>query len=409
MYQYKSIVITHKSASLDTVGKFVISDADIEHTLKELQQKLELDELLYLATCNRVEFFFVNDIRIDKDFLYKLLKLLQPDCSDKEINIYLSKLITYEGKPALEHLFKVASSLDSMIVGEREILRQLRTAYEKCRELNLTGDLLRIAVDEAIRTAKQIYTDTKIGEKQVSVVSLAVQQLLNLKLDTNANILMIGAGVTNTLMAKLLLKHGFSRFSLFNRSIEKAKVLGDKLNTEAQRLSELKNHRERFDILITCTAASAPIITSDIYTSLLNRDDSRKVIIDLAVPADVEESVIKNNSVEYVSVPELQKIADKNMLYRKNELTQSDKIIQEHLSDFEKLYKERMVVNIMSDVPNKVKAVKEKALNLVFSKDIQDLDAHSKEVLDKVIDYMEKKYVSIPMVIAKEKLVDNIP
>jgi glutamyl-tRNA reductase len=153
--------------------------------------------------------------------------------TDTEINWSIENSQVFEGEHALRHLFSVASSIDSLVVGEREIITQVRNAYEKCNELGLTGDLIRLAIKRTIEVGKEVYTHTNIARNPVSVVSLAYRKLraLNVKLD--ARFLIIGSGVTNTNMAQYLKKHKFANFTIFNRTIANAEKLATELNGKA--------------------------------------------------------------------------------------------------------------------------------------------------------------------------------
>ena len=200
MKQYKVITITHKTTSLNKLGKFVIPDDDKAFRnakLDELKSKFHLSELLYLATCNRVCYFFYSEEKLDSDFIVRFFQFLNPLLSESELYHAAEVSRTFEGADAIQHLFEIASSLDSLVIGERQILNQLRTSYEVSKEAGLTGDNIRLAMKAAIPVAKSVYTHTGIGEKPVSVVSLAVQKLLETDVSQDSRFLMIGAGQTN--------------------------------------------------------------------------------------------------------------------------------------------------------------------------------------------------------------------
>ncbi|MCC6601018.1 MAG: glutamyl-tRNA reductase, partial [Crocinitomicaceae bacterium] len=313
----------------------------------------------------------------------------------------------FEGEEALKHLFEVASSLDSLVVGEREIITQVRNAYELCHKLDLTGDLLRLVVQKTIECAKKVYTHTNISRNPVSVVSLAYRKLRDLNVKLDSKILIVGSGVTNSTMAKYLKKHGFTDFVVFNRTLANAEKLAKEISGKAFPLSELKNYKNGFDVIVTCTGSSEAIITKDIYSALVGNDKNKKVVIDLAVPNDLDEEILKSYDVNLIAVNNLQEIARKNLLEREKELSACVKIIEGNIEEFRKELKERKVELAMSDVPKKVKEIRETAVNEVFAKDIEKLDAGSKETLDKVIAYLEKKYISVPMKMAKEILIEE--
>ena len=409
MNTFKIVTITHKTANINHIGKYIPSanadDKELAATLKKIKADLEIDELLYLATCNRLTFLFITHKNVaEKSFLLNLFQILHPNTPQERLSNVIDIIETYSGEEAIAHLFSVASSLDSLVIGEREILRQLRGAYDFCRKNKLSGDNIRIAMKMAIPTAKEVYTHTKIGENSVSVVSLAMQEMLRHDLPENARFLIIGAGQTNNLVAKFLLKQEFKHFTIFNRSRENAELLAEKLNGKAYPLADLATYNKPFDVIITCTGASEPIITKELYTKLIGDDKSIKVIIDLAVPNDIDHSIVNNFNIDYIEVERLRNLAAQNLELRKKEATKATQIINKNIKQFQLISRQRRVERALSDIPHRVKAIKDRAINGVFQKEIAQMDAHSKATLERVMTYMEKKYIGIPISAAKDAL-----
>jgi glutamyl-tRNA reductase len=224
---------------------------------------------------------------------------------------------------------------------------------------------------------------------------------------TNSRILIIGAGETNKNLSKYLKKHKYSNFTIFNRTIENARALAKDLGGVAYSLETLKTFKNGFDVIITCTSATEPIITNEIYTSLLNGDDSRKVIVDLAVPNDTSPEVLQNNPVTFIEVHSLQEIANSNLKERYEELIFAERIIEENIQDFKPVLKQRRVEIAMKEVPEKIKEIRNAAVNGIFAEEIGSMDQQSREVLERVMNYMEKKYISLPMIMAKDILINN--
>jgi len=313
----------------------------------------------------------------------------------------------YENVEAFNHLLRVSCSLESLVVGEKEIFAQVRKSYEMCREGGCTGDYLRVVMNHVVKTAKEVYTLTNIARKPISVVSLAYRKLKELHMPANARILIIGAGETNKNLSKYLQKQTFSNFAIFNRTRAKAELLAKELNAEVFGLEDLKNYKRGFDIIITCTGATQPIITEEVYQSLLNGESGSKVIVDLAVPNDTCQKVLANNPIYFIGVNSLQEVAKRNLRERHHELIHAERIIDQNIQKFKPILKRREIERAMSEVPEKIKEIKKLAMDSIFAEDIQTLDDSSREVLRKVVNYMEKKYISIPMVMAKEILAKN--
>lgn len=374
--------------------------------MKKLKQDLQLEEIMYLSTCNRVEFIITTENEANLSFIEKLITCLQPEWDEKRNHKVAKKARFWEGINAVNHLIEVASSLDSMVLGEREIITQVRKAYNFSKQHQLSGDVIRLIIRQTIETAKKVYTETSISEKSVSVVSLAHQALLELNPNKQSKVLFIGAGVTNQNMAKFLKKDGFKDITVFNRTLKKAEDFAAEFDTTAYALSELKTYKDGFDIIISCTGSNQPIIDQTLYNSILD-DASAKIIIDLAIPNDIAPEVISAYNIKYISVASVKKVSDKNLLLRKKELLKARNIIYEALESFKSIFELRQLEIKMRFIPDQVKAIRSKAISEVFSKDLEALDENSKEVLDKILDYMEKKYVSVPMVMAKEMLIKN--
>ncbi|MNH18070.1 Glutamyl-tRNA reductase [compost metagenome] len=266
---------------------------------------------------------------------------------------------------------------------------------------------MRMIMNRVVKTAKEVYTNTNISKNPVSVVSLAYRKLRDLKMCANSRLLIIGAGETNKNIAQYLKKHKYSNFSIFNRTLENAELLAKDLNGTAYPLSELENFNQGFDVIITCTGATEPIITEEIYTKLLNGETGKKVIVDLAIPNDTAAEVVRNFPIHYIEVESLKETARKNIQERYDELVNAEHIIEENIKDFESVLRQRKIEIAMSCVPEKIKEIKHTAINGIFADEINGLDENSRLVLEKVMNYMEKKYISVPMVMAKEILVKN--
>lgn len=398
------VAFTHRNLSVNDIGKLHIEECNQEKRLSLLKDKMDIKELMFLSTCNRVEFALVTESKVAIDFLNSFFHELYPSFDESETKMFSSKGSVYHGQKAVEHIFSVASSVDSMIVGEREIISQVREAFETSRKMNLTGDFIRILLRHTIETAKKVYTETGIAQKPVSVVSLAYHKLRALNIPLDARILIVGAGVTNTNMSRFLKKHGFTNFNVFNRTLQKAEKLANILNGKAHPLSELKKFDKGFDIILTCTSSEEHIITPKIYEQLLQGEQSKKIVIDIAIPQDLHPDIISAHKVIHISVNLLQQISNENLLARSKEVQHVENIIAEAMDEFNHICHVRSVELAMREVPNTIKEIRATAMTEVFKNELSQLDEDSLETLEKVVGYMEKKYMSIPMLMAKEIL-----
>ncbi len=407
MDSFKIIAFTHKNLPFDLIGKLHLNPEEQTTVLGAVKLNFGFDEFLFLSTCNRVELFITTQQELNKIFIKELVLFLNSRLNNIEANTLSENAELYFGDEAVEHLLKVASSLDSLVVGEREIITQVRKAYDFCNMLGLTGDFIRLLTKQTIETAKDIYTNTDIAKNPVSVASLAYRQLRNLGIKNDARIIFVGSGETNTVLASYLQKHKFANFTVFNRSLENGGKLAKIVNGKAFELSKLADFEEGFDVLIVCTSSSEPLITKVVFDKLNGKEISKKVIIDLALPANVEEVVAKDKLVRYIDINSLKAQAEANLELRKNEIDKCEQIIKNKTEQFRWLHKERRIELAFGEVPKQVKAIKDLAVNEVFAKEINLLDNQSKEVLEKVLSYVEKKYNAVAIKTAKELLLNS--
>ena len=172
-------------------------------------------------------------------------------------------------------------------------------------------------------------------------------------------------------------------------------------------MEELKHYNKGFDVIITCTSSIEPIITPEIYITLLNGETNRKTIVDLAIPNDTDPAVLANFPVSFIEVHSLNEVAKNNLQERYEELTHAEAIIEQNMQAFFVELRQRKVELAMREVPEKIKEIRNVAINSVFADEVQNMDANSRETLEKVINYMEKKYISVPMIMAKEILINQ--
>ena len=256
-------------------------------------------------------------------------------------------------------------------------------------------------LEEIVVTAKQIYSETKIGERALSIVSLAIRTMLE-KIDGNGQkVLLIGSGETNQLVGKFLKKYKFSNIEIYNRTIDNAKTLAETLGASSLHLSQLSEARD-FDIIIICTSANRVVIDLPLYQKMLSGDQSKKIIIDLAVPRNVGEDVVNYSNVDYIDIQNLKALAEENLAFRKAELSKARPIVQLQLQAFRKKLHLRQFEKAISKLPVELTHVKDRAINVVYKKRINELPAEAQELVVEMMDYMEKKCVASTIKLSRE-------
>ena len=233
---------------------------------------------------------------------------------------------------------------------------------------------------------------------------------LNAKND--ARFIIVGAGKTNANLLKYLSKHGYKNFAIFNRTLSKAEAMaknfpGNNGEVKAYSLDQLNSYNKGFDMLITCISVSEPVINVELYKKL-GGTDGKKILIDLAIPANIEKQIVDQFPIHYIGMSQLKEEAERNLQGRETEIAAAEKIIEAGIKEFQTQFRTRKLELKMSEVPQKIRDIKSKAINDVFADDIEKMDESSKEVLSRVLDYIEKKYISVPMVMAKEIILDSV-
>jgi glutamyl-tRNA reductase len=404
---FKVIAFTHKNLPLDLIGKLHLTQDEQVNVLKSLQVQFHFEELLFLSTCNRIELLIRSNSSVNDVLIREVVLFLNPSLNNLEAGTLAVASEVYSGFDAVQHILKVASSLDSLVVGEREIITQVRKAYDFCNSLGVTGDFIRLLLKQTIETAKDICTNTDIAKNSVSVAALAYRKLRALGIKDDARILFVGSGETNTILANYFQKHKFANFTVFNRTLENAERLAKVLNGQSYTLDALAEYKNGFDVLVVCTASSEIIVTEEIFFNLLRGETGKKAIIDLGVPSNVEPSVAANKQVHYIDINSIKEEAEANLQLRKNEIIKCEQIINTRAEQFISLHRERRIELAFREVPRQVKVIRDLAVNEIFAREIGALDQQGKEVLDKVLAYVEKKYNAVAIKTAKEVFLEH--
>lgn len=390
------IGFSHKKLPLKLIGKLYLDSSSEKYKilLEKIGHELKATEIMHLNTCNRSEFYIVSKDFITKDTVKNVFTRFFSHLSPEEKEKMSKNFIFKKDETAVKYLMEVASSLQSMVVGEREIITQVRNAYEHCKALFLTGDLLRLVMKKVIETGKQVFAETDIAKNPVSIASLAARKLISTGIPGNAKVTVIGSGVTIQTFMKYFYKENY-QYTFISRKEENSKALQIKYGGSSMSLSELKKiNYLPTEVLVICTASPTPIVNKEIFNTLFV-SHPHPVIVDLSNPSDINEDVMKHYKFEYITIHSLKKQARENLTKRKQSILDAKTIIQNNLNDFMNLFRERCVENIIKEIPTEFKEYKNKALNEVFKKKLEILDHNHKEVIYEILDYIEGKYNAI--------------
>lgn len=399
------LALHHQRLPLETIGRFHMDASTLREAGLRLRAAGRIQECFFLTTCNRAELIYVAEREP-----VSTAELLQAWCPALDATTLAQAERAAEhwtGNDAVAHLMRVASSLESLVVGEREILAQVRDQYQLAKAMGLTGDRLRLLLKQVVVTAKRVYTETAIATRPVSVVSLAYRALRDHGVKKDARFIIIGAGKTCADMCRYLGKHGFKDLHIFNRTLSKAEALVKEVGGEAYPLDTLTAFDDGFDVIISGIGRGTPIVDKELFDALALGDHKPRLLVDLALPHDITTDSLGEVPAHLIRIEDLQLQAEENKAGRQQEIGACLSIVSEGVAEFRALASERHVERAMSSVPEEVKAMRERAVNEVFAKEIASLDDRSREVLTAVLDHMERKYISVPMKLAKRIILER--
>jgi glutamyl-tRNA reductase len=300
-------------------------------SLKELRQVREISEAAILSTCNRTE-FYCTTTTANEQFLIDWVA----ETKNIDVASFKPYLYTHADNQLIRHMFRVACGLDSMILGEPQILGQMKSAYQSACEAGTLGKHLGRLFQQTFTAAKKVRTDTAIGSSPVSVAFAAVQlaQQINENLKEQTALL-IGAGETIELTARHLRQQGIGRIIIANRTHGKAQALAEQFNGVAITLADIPSHLAEADIVISSTASQLPILgKGSVESALKKRRYKPMFMVDLAVPRDIEAEVEQLRDVYLYTVDDLQNTIDQNMDSRRRAAEQAEEIIDTQVDYF---------------------------------------------------------------------------
>jgi len=291
------------------------------------------NEALVLSTCNRVEVYAASEKRVSTDEIARCL--IRADSPHR----FAPPFYRYEGEKCAQHLFRVASGLDSMVVGETEILGQAKKAYEAARATGVAGRYLHRLFQRAFRVAKQVRTHTEITRGAVSVGSVAVELAHKIFGDLqNCKVLVLGAGETSERTIRALVSRGVADLRVSNRSPERGEALALAVNGRAIAFEQWLGQCREIDILITSTSSEVPLLWQEKLAPMLReRIDRPLFIIDIAVPRDVAPDVNALDGIYLYDIDSLQSIAEQSLATRRAQVAAAEQIISQHVAEFDEM------------------------------------------------------------------------
>jgi len=348
--------INHKTAPVELRECIAFSGDESITALQTLQRQPNIKEVLLFSTCNRVELLFVTD---DKSRTISATKNFIAEFNKIPLEQFDDALYIHEGNEAVRHVFRVASSLDSMMVGEPQILGQIKDAYRIAAENKSSGVILNRLLHRTFFVAKRIRTETGIGDRAVSISYAAVE--LGRKIFgslAGKSVLLVGAGEMAELAVEHLIRNKASEIYVANRTFENGVELAKKFNGKPIRFEEITNFLESIDIVISSTGSPEFVITRDQVKSVIRKRRNRPIFfIDIAVPRDIDPRVNRLTNSYVYDIDDLQGVVDDNIEDRQHEAIKGERIIDEAVISFRQWYDSLEVVPTIIALRKKMETI----------------------------------------------------
>jgi glutamyl-tRNA reductase len=385
------IGLNHKTASIEVREKLAFQEPEMENALSQAHSLPSLKENMILSTCNRVEIYAISQnaekgILDLKDFLSRFHNL---PLINFEKSLYL--LI---GEEAVRHIFRVASSLDSMVVGEPQILGQIKAAYTVATESNTSGLILHRLLHRAFHVAKRVRSETRIGDSAVSISSVAVELAESIfgSLEQRS-VLLIGAGEMCELAARHLVAGGAGKILVTNRTYERAVSLAKEFNGEAIPFDEMGQGLKKADIVISATDAPQYLLNHDQVVKVMKERRQRPIFfIDIADPRDIAPEVGDIENAYLYNIDDLQKVANENIKDREKEAQKAEAIVHDEVVNFVHWYQSLEITPTIIALRNKFEEIRKRELEKMLSlhpnfseKERRSLEALTSAIINKIL------------------------
>ena len=394
------IGVNHKTAPVELRERLAATDND--EILRRLIELPSVNEAFFLSTCNRVE--IITTTEDEPEITVKEIKDFLAHYNQVDLNEFKKSIYVYLDIEAVKHLFLVASSLDSMVIGEPQILGQIKDAYRRSTKQRAVGPILNRLLHKAFSVAKRVRTETNLSRYAVSVSYAAVELAKKIFGDLHGkHILLIGAGEMAELAAHHLLGNGVRDIVIANRTLERAVELSKEFNGKPISLTEISDYLAWTDIVISSTGAPHFIIYYDDIKKVMRQRKNRPIFfIDIAVPRDIDPRLNQLDNVYLYDIDDLQGIVETNKHIREKEAKKAERIVEEEAIKFKWWLETLEAVPIIVLLKQKLEKIRKKELEKTF-KHLKHLSDEDKEAIDAMTSAMVKKILHDPVTFLKRR------
>lgn len=396
--------LSHKTASVEVREKLSFPEAKLPDALCCMGRCSMVNENVILSTCNRVETYaLVKDVEKGSE----LLKDFYLEYHGLNDEVYRNSLYAYTGREAVRHIFRVAASLDSMVVGEPQILGQLKDAFDHALANKTTGVVMNRLMKKTISVAKRIRTETKIAESAVSISFAAVELARKIFGDLEGKAVMLaGAGEMAELAARHLVNNGVKTVLVANRTFERAATLADEFGGRAVKYEDFPDEMVHADILIASTGAQHYILTQKDMAKVIKERKNRPVfLIDIAVPRNLDPDINKIDNVYLYDIDDLQSVVASNIKERQKEAELAEDIVEEEINTFMSWLRSIDVVPTIVAIRDKAETIRQGELERTLSR-MGELTEKQKKQVESLTQAIVNKILHTPLVALKQSAGD---
>ena len=400
--QFLALGINHKTAPVAIRERVAFTPEQLEAASQQLREHQSIKEVAILSTCNRTEIYTLieaGNVRPVIDWLSNFHSLPFEDVARYS---YI-----HEDQAAIAHIMRVASGLDSMVLGEPQILGQLKDSYDLAKKENLLGSGLELLFQQVFATAKKVRTETGIGTNPISIAYAAVNLSQRIFTDLKTSTaLLIGAGETIELVARHLKNAGVAKMIIANRTVERAQALADEVQGKAVALKEIPNKLANADIVISSTAAPLPILGKGMVEDALKvRRHKPMLMIDIAVPRDIESQVGELDDIFLFTVDDLKETIEENLAARREAAEEAEALILVSVQEFLRSLRVRDAGRMIRVFRQRAQQLAEDELALALSQLEQGQDA--RDVMQKLCRSLTNKWLHDPTLKIREASAEN--
>jgi glutamyl-tRNA reductase len=386
--------LNHKTAPIDIRECIAFTAEETERALTMLRDHPAIDESVLFSTCNRIELLMAA---VEKETAVSIAKQFIAEFKKVPLSQFEKSLYLYSGDEAVRHTFQVAASLDSMVVGEPQILGQMKAAYRKATEEKTSGAILNKLLHRTFFVAKKVRTQTGIGDHAVSISYAAIELGKKIFGDLEGKqVMLIGAGEMAELAVEHLIRNRVGAVTVANRTFARAVELADRFSGQAIKFEEIADNLRTVDIIISSTGATEYVLRKNqVRQAMRSRRNRSLFLIDIAVPRDIDPEINRINNAYVYDIDDLNGIIDENIEDRRREAVKAQRIIDEAVIGFHKWYETLAVVPTIVSLRGKVEAMARRELEKTLGS-LNHLSESDKRAIERMAAALVNKILHDP-------------